>query len=432
MVLLCNLSLKHALSSHQSLLDYVDKHCNSKSNTLHNNEIEENEDYELEGIKWFRERFLILIDELFCLDVRHYCATLLNPKYKLLKFCTKDERTRCHEYIRQQLKILTDAGTTAKSYKTPSEPQQKVFKTADTIFACFEDDYSNDEVQNDLQDSPYESDEYEFNTVQFDELDRYLILNIDKVSLTNNPLDFWRNHTMQFPLLSKLAKRVFSIPATSCGVERQFSSAASFTQAHLLPSLPTAANSPQHLVMNDSTTKTISNDSDSSSQNSPSGIFQCVRKVSLFDERHFEHEFFLQIQKSIPLMQQFIVVNQQRQTNKKFGKANNENGDLATIHYPDLEHLDHLDTCIHYHRQFLLDAKMCLTYHVRVYMNYEIVDIKVTRNFRRNSTRSNCAKMNHVYLFRKLEYHGPFYEFFRPKIQFPEDIKDYFPYAEIK
>ncbi|CAF3469082.1 unnamed protein product, partial [Rotaria socialis] len=294
----------------------------------------------------------------------------------------------------------------------------------------------------------------------------------------------------------------------------------SFTQAHLLPSLPTAANSPQHLVMNDSTTKTISNDSDSSSQNSPSnplrisaigelietercydnnllnhdimlelkkldlclivderktfvdsndlkiniinhvpklykftfnirsssrfynengvtnnfpgGIFQCVRKVSLFDERHFEHEFFLQIQKSIPLMQQFIVVNQQRQTNKKFGKANNENGDLATIHYPDLEHLDHLDTCIHYHRQFLLDAKMCLTYHVRVYMNYEIVDIKVTRNFRRNSTRSNCAKMNHVYLFRKLEYHGPFYEFFRPKIQFPEDIKDYFPYAEIK
>ncbi|CAF4235567.1 unnamed protein product [Rotaria magnacalcarata] len=197
MVLLCNLSLKHALSSHQSLLDYVNKHCNSKSNTLHNNEIEENEDYELEGIKWFRERFLILIDEIFCLDVRHYCATLLNPKYKLLKFCTKGERTRCHEYIRQQLKILTDVGTTAKSYKTPSEPQQKVFKTADTIFACFEDDYSNDEVQNDLQDSPYESDEYEFNAVQFDELDRYLILNTVKPPYSGHLSDFPKVSTIQ-------------------------------------------------------------------------------------------------------------------------------------------------------------------------------------------------------------------------------------------
>ncbi|CAF4862536.1 unnamed protein product, partial [Rotaria magnacalcarata] len=44
----------------------------------------------------------------------------------------------------------------------------------------------------------------------------------------------------------------------------------SSTQARLLPSIPTAANSSQHLVMDDSTTKPISNDSDSSSQNSPS------------------------------------------------------------------------------------------------------------------------------------------------------------------
>ncbi|CAF5198956.1 unnamed protein product, partial [Rotaria magnacalcarata] len=43
----------------------------------------------------------------------------------------------------------------------------------------------------------------------------------------------------------------------------------SSTQARLLPSIPTAANSSQHLVMDDSTTKPISNDSDSSSQNSP-------------------------------------------------------------------------------------------------------------------------------------------------------------------
>ncbi|CAF4443099.1 unnamed protein product, partial [Rotaria sp. Silwood2] len=165
--------------------------------------------------------------------------------------------------------------------------------------------------------------------------------------------------------------------------------------------------------------------------NFPGGIFQCVRKVSLFDERPFEHEFFLQIQKSFPLMEQLFVVNQQRQINKQFRKANNENGDLSIIHYPYLKHLDLLNTCIDYHEQFLFDTKMCLPFHVRVYMNYKIVR-KVTRNFRRNSTRSNCAKMNSVYLFRELEYRGPLHEFFRPKVQFAEHIKDYFPHAEIK
>lgn len=38
-------------------------------------------------------------------------------------------------------------------------------------------------------------------------------------------MDFWKNHSKTFPLLSTLAKRIHSIPATSTGVERQFSSA---------------------------------------------------------------------------------------------------------------------------------------------------------------------------------------------------------------
>ena len=63
------------------------------------------------------------------------------------------------------------------------------------------------------------------NNTKPDELDKYLAMQIDKSSLTNNPLDFWKTHSKTFPLLSKLAKRIHSIPATSTGVERQFSSA---------------------------------------------------------------------------------------------------------------------------------------------------------------------------------------------------------------
>lgn len=58
MVLLCTHSLKRALSSYKSLIDYVKNYCNSSNNTSDKDETEETEDYELEGqymigIKYF-------------------------------------------------------------------------------------------------------------------------------------------------------------------------------------------------------------------------------------------------------------------------------------------------------------------------------------------------------------------------------------------
>jgi hypothetical protein len=39
----------------------------------------------------------------------------------------------------------------------------------------------------------------------------------------SNPLLFWEHHKDKLPYLSRLARRMFSIPATSACVERQFS-----------------------------------------------------------------------------------------------------------------------------------------------------------------------------------------------------------------
>ncbi|CAF3671306.1 unnamed protein product [Rotaria sp. Silwood1] len=36
--------------------------------------------------------------------------------------------------------------------------------------------------------------------------------------------------------------------------------------------------------------------------NFPGGIFKCVRKILLFDERSFEHEFFLRTSQSFPML----------------------------------------------------------------------------------------------------------------------------------
>ncbi|CAF1510605.1 unnamed protein product, partial [Didymodactylos carnosus] len=41
----------------------------------------------------------------------------------------------------------------------------------------------------------------------------------------SNPLLFWHDYQSRFPTLAILARRLFSIPATSAGVERQFSAA---------------------------------------------------------------------------------------------------------------------------------------------------------------------------------------------------------------
>jgi hypothetical protein len=48
-------------------------------------------------------------------------------------------------------------------------------------------------------------------------------LELDKFKLPSNPLKFWKDQQEKLPHLSRLARRIFSIPATSASVERQFS-----------------------------------------------------------------------------------------------------------------------------------------------------------------------------------------------------------------
>ncbi|CAF1085494.1 unnamed protein product [Rotaria sordida] len=51
------------------------------------------------------------------------------------------------------------------------------------------------------------------------------------------------------------------------------------------------------------------------------GIFKYVRQVELYDQRPFQHEFFLRIAKLFPLMEELIMHNEQRQINKQFRKS---------------------------------------------------------------------------------------------------------------
>ncbi|CAF4992515.1 unnamed protein product [Rotaria sp. Silwood1] len=155
---------------------------------------------------------------------------------------------------------------------------------------------------------------------------------------------------------------------------------------------------------------------DTITNNFPGGIFTCVHRILLFDERPFENEFFLQISRSFPFLQKLTVVNRKRQNNKAFRTQNNANENISIIRYPHLTELDLTAAHIDYVKQFFFDTKTCLPNNVFLIIDYQLMK-KTTRNFRRNLTRSNCAKLNCILFYRKLT--------------FPEHFQDYFPHTNI-
>ncbi|CAF3254870.1 unnamed protein product [Rotaria sp. Silwood2] len=71
---------------------------------------------------------------------------------------------------------------------------------------------------------------------------------------------------------------------------------------------------------------------DNITNNFPSGLFKCVRKISLFDKRPFQHDFFIKISQTFPFLEKLCLENFQPQ-NKK---SDDDNQHLRIIEYPDI------------------------------------------------------------------------------------------------
>jgi len=145
--------------------------------------------------------------------------------------------------------------------------------------------------------------------------------------------------------------------------------------------------------------------------NFPGGLFKYVTEVSLYDESPFEHEFFLRLAQSFPLMTALTVVNWKSQNAKRRRKGKRQNENVSVIEYPSLTTLNLFDVHDDYIEQFLSHTKTCLLKDVHLLINYKPLK-RVTHNFKRETTRINCAKI----LCTCLE----------EKIRFPIHTKDYF------
>lgn len=141
-------------------------------------------------------------------------ATILDPRLKKLKFVnnnvikneTIDKLRRLHsnEKFENELNAITtgrsgSASNTHQATNTSSSSNS-------ILNALFDDEIDDNDVEQDI-----------------DEVDDYLNLSVQKQGC--DPLMWWSDHSKRFPLLSRVARKYLSIPATSVPSERLFSDA---------------------------------------------------------------------------------------------------------------------------------------------------------------------------------------------------------------
>ena len=85
---------------------------------------------------------------MFQLDIRHYTATILYPRYRQLRQVSTSEREQCYFYIRQQLKEISRR----EQMKLPdsqddSRVQQKIKKMKASFIKRYENQDFSDELE---------------------------------------------------------------------------------------------------------------------------------------------------------------------------------------------------------------------------------------------------------------------------------------------
>ncbi|CAG8576972.1 11740_t:CDS:2 [Dentiscutata heterogama] len=133
-------------------------------------------------------------------------ASLLDPRFKNLSFCSNTLKQRTIEGLRNQfneLKSISQAETNT------SLPREEAVKKKNSAMKSF---FSSVQQQHD-----------EF--VEQTEIDKYLALPEIETTEENDLVVWWKQRRLEFPILCTLAKKYLAIPASSVPSERLFSDA---------------------------------------------------------------------------------------------------------------------------------------------------------------------------------------------------------------
>ncbi|KAL4119444.1 hypothetical protein QTP88_012253 [Uroleucon formosanum] len=178
------------------------------------NNLDENVEVNIDSImKILGNKALTILDNKFQLSDVHEIAVFLWPKFKMLKMFSEENGERSRILGDIELRLLKfeieDGEKRANSVTETninSNSQELTSKEA-TMFSEWEDGV--DERAQQLI--------YKYKK----ELESYREENYDISD--DQILDFWSKQTLRFPYLSKLARQVLAIPASSASSERSFS-----------------------------------------------------------------------------------------------------------------------------------------------------------------------------------------------------------------
>jgi hypothetical protein len=145
---------------------------------------------------------------------------------------------------------------------------------------------------------------------------------------------------------------------------------------------------------------------ESVSNNFPRESFFNVQHVSLFDERPFEHAFFLRLAEAFPSMRTLTVKNEAAQVEKQNQHSWTENEGVPMIRYPSLRTLHLLRVHDDYVEQFFFDTRTLFSDDMRVGI-YPSQLKRVTHDFRRDETRLNYSKVNSFNFYKEKDW-SPF------------------------
>jgi hypothetical protein len=140
----------------------------------------------------------------------------------------------------------------------------------------------------------------------------------------------------------------------------------------------------------------------------PGGLFPSVREISLFDERPYEHRFFLQLSKSFPFLRKLTISNLKPQNEKS---SSSDNKDLPIIEYSSLTELYLIEIHDDYLEEFLLDFKSLIRNCLTVSVYYDCIS-RVTNGFTRDETRINSAKIKDLFIPGRHELSDEFLNYF--------------------
>ncbi|CAF1582141.1 unnamed protein product, partial [Adineta steineri] len=128
----------------------------------------------------------------------------------------------------------------------------------------------------------------------------------------------------------------------------------------------------------------------------PPTDFSCVRELTVHDETPFEHEFFIRIARFFPLLKKLHVFNFEPQLQMKDNLISNNNELYSIVEYPHLISLRLEYSHIYYVEQFLNQSKTHLPQRTTLHVEYNKLRF-VTKNFTRNATRRNCARLKQIH-----------------------------------